>query len=125
MAADEVAGMLEPIQVSGAQLLYLPPYSPAFDPIEQAWSKIKQRLRSSKARVPEALAQAVAECYQCVYEIPTNGTTLLRRPPLLSLTNTLAVIRSCDQGLTFTPTARLSLLYDEFPVGKILGTVSP
>ncbi len=38
---------------------YLPPYSPDLDPIEQAWSKLKTRLRAEGARSVEALEQAL------------------------------------------------------------------
>jgi transposase len=61
LAAHKVAGVRSLIEARGAQLLYLPPYSPDFNPIEQAWSKIKQRLRAAKARIVEALEQAAAE----------------------------------------------------------------
>ena len=47
-------------------LLYLPPYSPDFNPIEQAWSKIKQLLRSAKARTVEALESAITEALAAV-----------------------------------------------------------
>ena len=41
LAAHKVAGVRSLIEARGAKLLYLPPYSPDFNPIEQAWSKIK------------------------------------------------------------------------------------
>ena len=43
---------------SGAEVLYLPPYSPDLNPIEKAWAKLKQLLRSAKARTQEALDHA-------------------------------------------------------------------
>jgi len=49
------------IEKASAQLLYLPPSSPELNPIEKAWSKLKQRLRSAKARTREALEAAIAE----------------------------------------------------------------
>lgn len=45
----------------GAQLIYLPPYSPDWSPIEPCWSKIKTRLRGMKARTREALDQALTK----------------------------------------------------------------
>ena len=48
------------IEQTGAQLLYLPPYSPDFNPIEQCWAKIKECLRAAKARLFDALDEAVA-----------------------------------------------------------------
>ncbi len=47
-------------------LLYLPPYSPDLNPIEQAWSKLKQYLRAAKARTPEQLQQAIAEALKTI-----------------------------------------------------------
>jgi transposase len=47
------------IERAGAELLYLPPYSPDFNPIEKCWSKIKQHLRASKARILDTLDLAI------------------------------------------------------------------
>jgi transposase len=47
------------IEARGCQLLFLPPYSPDFTPIEQAFSKIKAILRGLGARTKEALQEAV------------------------------------------------------------------
>jgi len=60
-SAHKVAGVEQLIQAAGAELLYLPPYSPDLNPIEKAWAKLKQLLRSAKARTAEALDQAIAE----------------------------------------------------------------
>ena len=43
----------------GARLLYLPPYSPDFNPIELAFSKLKTWLRTAKARTRDALEEAL------------------------------------------------------------------
>lgn len=51
------------IQGAGARLLYLPPYSPEFSPIENCWSKIKSLLRSMGARSYPDLAQAIKEAF--------------------------------------------------------------
>lgn len=64
LAAHKVAGVGQLIEQCGAQLLYLPPYSPDF--IEQAWSKIKQMLRSAKARTLAALETAITEALTAV-----------------------------------------------------------
>jgi len=66
LSAHKVAGVREQIEATGARLIYLPPYSPDFNPIEQAWSKVKQILRSLKARTAEALEAAVAEALAAV-----------------------------------------------------------
>jgi len=61
LGAHKIPAIRPLIESRGAQLLYLPPYSPDFNPIEQAWSVLKQRLRGVKARVLEHLELAVAE----------------------------------------------------------------
>ena len=47
------------IEQAGAEVRFLPPYSPDFNPIEKMWSKIKTLLRSAKARTEEALLSAI------------------------------------------------------------------
>jgi transposase len=49
----------ERIEQTGARLLYLPPCSPDFNPIEQCWAKIKEQLRAAKARLLDLLDQAI------------------------------------------------------------------
>ena len=49
----------ELIESVGAEVWYLPPYSPDFNPIEPMWSKIKQTLRSLAARTFEGLIEAI------------------------------------------------------------------
>jgi transposase len=61
LSSHKVNGVRQRIEKCGATLLYLPPYSPDLNPIEKAWSKLKQLLRSAKARSKEALDQAIAE----------------------------------------------------------------
>ena len=55
---DEIRQMIE---AAGCELWFLPPYSPDFNPIEKMWSKVKEFLRSAKARCTEELDRAVAE----------------------------------------------------------------
>ncbi len=66
LSAHKVGGVRERIEAVGAKLLDLPPYSPDLNPIEQAWSKLKQGLRSLKARTDEALQAAVAEALKTI-----------------------------------------------------------
>lgn len=61
LAAHKVAGVRETIEAAGARLVYLPPYSPDFNPIEPCWGKIKQCLRALKARTLETLEQAITQ----------------------------------------------------------------
>lgn len=50
----------EHIRQTGAELWFLPPYSPDLNPIEKMWSKVKAHLRRAKARTTQALDRAVA-----------------------------------------------------------------
>ena len=61
LAVHKVAGIRELIEAKGAKLIYLPPYSPDLNPIENAFSKIKSRLRTLAARTVETLGQAIAD----------------------------------------------------------------
>jgi transposase len=60
LRAHKVAGIREAVEQAGAQVLYLPPYSPDLSPIEPCWSKLKTALRTAQARTREALEQAMA-----------------------------------------------------------------
>ena len=66
LSVRRVAGVRQLIEDRGAQLLYLPPYSPDFNPIEPAWSKLKQRLRGVKARLLEQLEPAIADALSAI-----------------------------------------------------------
>jgi transposase len=48
------------IKERGAQVLFLPAYSPDLNPIEMMWSKVKAALRGAQARTQSALTQAIA-----------------------------------------------------------------
>ncbi len=59
LACHKVAGVREAIERRGAQLRYLPPYSPDFNPIEQVFSKLKTLLRKEAARTVDALWSSI------------------------------------------------------------------
>ena len=61
LSSHKVKGVRERIEAAGAELLYLPPYSPDLNPIEKAWSKLKLLLRSTKARTKDVLDQAITD----------------------------------------------------------------
>jgi transposase len=56
----------ELIESIGAKLLYLPPYSPDFNPIEMIWSKVKRLLRTAAARTVETLHLAFGRAMDAV-----------------------------------------------------------
>jgi transposase len=60
LPAHKVAGVRQAIEAAGASLLYLPPYSPDFNPIEQAFAKLKAILRKAAARTIHDLWDAIA-----------------------------------------------------------------
>jgi transposase len=55
LPAHKVAGIREAIAAAGASVLYLPPYSPDLNPIEQMFAKLKALLRGAAARTRDAL----------------------------------------------------------------------
>ena len=61
LPSHKVAGIREAIEAAGAELRYLPSYSPDFNPIEQFFAKLKALLRKAAARTIEALIAAIAE----------------------------------------------------------------
>jgi transposase len=61
LSSHKVDGVRKRIERVGAEVLYLPPHLPDLNPIEKAWAKLKQLLRTAKARTKEALDQAIAE----------------------------------------------------------------
>jgi transposase len=63
----------ELIEGRGCELLYLPPYSPDFNPIEEAFSKIKSLLRKAEARTREALLEAIGLAISAVSAQDARG----------------------------------------------------
>jgi transposase len=59
LAAHKNANVAEALQKRGAQLCYLPPYSPDYNPIEMAWSKVKTFLRGIGARTRRKLSRSL------------------------------------------------------------------
>jgi transposase len=55
LGSHEVAGVREAVEAAGASVLYLPPYSPDLNPIENAFSKLKRLLRAAAERTAEGL----------------------------------------------------------------------
>jgi hypothetical protein len=66
LSSHKIEGVRQLIEKAGAEVLYLPPYSPDLNPIEKAWSKLKQILRSAKARTKDALEKAIAKAIRLI-----------------------------------------------------------
>jgi transposase len=73
LSAHKVSGIREAIIAAGASVLYLPPYSYDFNPIELAWSKVKSLLRSAEARTRETLEAAVAAAMSSITSAESIG----------------------------------------------------
>ena len=66
LSVHKLGGLREWLAARGVQVLFLPPYSPDFSPIEQAWSKLKTKLRTCAARSYEALQETLHEAIDWV-----------------------------------------------------------
>ena len=73
LAAHKSQQVRELIKSVGAELWYLPAYSPDLNPIEKMWSKIKSILRTLKARTEEALIHAIAKALEMVTASDAKG----------------------------------------------------
>ena len=63
----------EMVEARGCELLYLPPYSPDLNPIEQAFAKVKGLLRKAQARTREALIEAMGRALDAVTARDARG----------------------------------------------------
>jgi transposase len=79
LATHKVQGVREAIEAAGARLLYLPPYSPDFNPIENMWSKIKQILRSLAPRTQAELLAAAKLAFNAITQADCLGFFLHAR----------------------------------------------
>ena len=66
LGSHKGAGVRAAIEAAGAKLLYLPPYSPDLNPIEQFFAKLKALLRKAAARTKEALWQTAGQLLDLV-----------------------------------------------------------
>ncbi len=66
LPAHRAAGVREAIEAAGAALRFLPPYSPDFNPIEMAFSKLKAFLRKAAARTIDDLRVAIANALDTI-----------------------------------------------------------
>ena len=73
LGAHKVAGIRERIEACGAQLLYLPPYSPDLSPIEPCWAKLETLLRAAQARTRGAIDAAIEHVLAAVTQSDARG----------------------------------------------------
>jgi len=100
LSAHKVGGVRNLIEQTGAELWYLPPYSPDLNPIEKCWSQVKQLLRAAKARSLDTLEQAVAQALRrltvlrnrVMHGCVTYGETSKGPPSIVKGTRVAAVL---------------------------------
>jgi transposase len=73
LSTHKIRGVREALEAAGARLLYLPPYSPDFNPIESMWSKIKQILRSHAPRTEDELLRAAQTAFNAISTADCQG----------------------------------------------------
>ena len=73
LSAHKNPKIAEYIKERGADLVYLPPYSPDLNPIENMWSKVKQLLRGMEAQTYESLEKGIAKALDLVCEGDARG----------------------------------------------------
>lgn len=73
LSTHKVAGVREAIAAAGARLEYLPPYSPDLNPIENLWSKVKQKLKSRDPRTSGQLFEAAGAAFDTVTSADCQG----------------------------------------------------
>ena len=88
LSAHKHPAVQQLIEQAGAELLYLPPYSPDFNPIEQCWAKLKECLRAAKSRAVDLLEE-----------------TLTRAIAAVTPQNAIAWFRHCGYQLSDTATS--------------------
>ncbi len=62
LPAHKGSAVRNAVEATGAKLLFLPPYSPDFNPIENAFSKLKALLRKAAARTVDELWRVIGDC---------------------------------------------------------------
>ena len=73
LSAHKGGKVRELVEGRGCELMYLPPYSPDLNPIEEAFSKVKGLLRRAEARTREALVEAMGEALGAVSARDARG----------------------------------------------------
>jgi transposase len=73
LGAHKASCLEQVAEERGAQVLWLPPYSPDYSPIENCWSKIKTALRAAKARTRDELDKALATAIELVTKADIQG----------------------------------------------------
>ena len=73
LSAHKPARVRELIEERGCELVYLPAYSPDFNPIEEAFAKVKDMLRQARARTKDALVSVLEKALSAVSAQDARG----------------------------------------------------
>jgi transposase len=73
LSAHKGERVRELIEAKGCELIYLPPYSPDYNPIEQAFSKLKSYLRAACARSQDTLMEVIGEALSTISASDVEG----------------------------------------------------
>ena len=73
LSAHKAERVKELIEGKGCELIYLPPYSPDYNPIEQAFSKLKSYLREACARTQQTLMEVIGEALGTISASDAEG----------------------------------------------------
>ncbi len=73
LSSHKVAGVRELVEAAGCRVLYLPPYSPDLNPIENAIAKVKAALRKAAARTVDAVGRAIGAALASVTAADAAG----------------------------------------------------
>ena len=73
LGAHHCTGVKEAIRAAGADVLYMPPYSPDLNPIELCWSKMKAQLKRAGARTLPKLKSSIRAAAAAVSQLDAEG----------------------------------------------------
>jgi transposase len=73
LSVHKVQRILDAIEAAGVKVLFLPPYSPDYNPIEKMWSKVKALVRAAEARTFETIVEAVGNALGKVTQEDCRG----------------------------------------------------
>ena len=73
LPARKSVRITQAVENAGCQLVYLPPYSPDYSPIENMWSKVKAILRKTAARTFDAVVDGVGEALHAITHDDCEG----------------------------------------------------
>ena len=88
LGSDKINTVRRAVEAAGAQLWFLPPYSPHMNPIEQAFSRVKHWLPQTQSRTADNLLAGLAEIterfppIECANSLKTSATVLKERETL-------------------------------------------